>query len=216
VKQTEGSWPTRSSLIARLKDPDDEEGWSEFAATYRRLIYAVALRSGLNDAEAQEVVQETMISVARKMAGFKRVPRPGSFKRWLLNLTRWRIIDQVRKRSPADAGSGVNITRRSSMEGEGTARTATIERIPDPRGPELAVVWEAELEKHLMEAAMERLKSRVDPELLQLFDCHVVRGWPASKVARQIGVSLARVYFAKYKVAKLLKGEIKVLRKDFI
>jgi RNA polymerase sigma factor (sigma-70 family) len=214
----DGSAPTHWSLIARLKDLGTDEDWRRFVDTYGRLIYAVAVRSGLSDAEAQEVVQETLVSVSRKLPEFRCDPRAGSFKSWLLNLAHWRIIDQMRKREkPGRAEGSPSVAAKPPSAGaDETERTATIERIPDPRGLELTVIWDAEWEKHLMEAAMERLKSRVDPELLQLFDCHVVRGWPASKVARQIGVSLARVYFAKYKAAKLLKGEIKVLRKDFI
>src|SRR5438034_9333631 len=60
--------PTRWSLLDRLKDLDDQESWRDFFDTYRSLIYSVALKSGLTDAEADDVVQETVISVAKKMA----------------------------------------------------------------------------------------------------------------------------------------------------
>src|SRR3954469_24485520 len=89
---------TRWSLIARLKDWDDQEGWREFFDTYWRLIYGVAIKSGLTHAEAQDVVQETIVSVSKNMKAFKADPAFGSFKSWLLNLTRWRITDQVRRR----------------------------------------------------------------------------------------------------------------------
>jgi hypothetical protein len=58
---------TRASLLDRLKDHADDASWQEFFDTYWRLIYSVARRAGLNDAEAQEVVQETVISVARRL-----------------------------------------------------------------------------------------------------------------------------------------------------
>jgi len=62
----------------------------------------VAIKAGLNDAEAQEVVQETIVAVAKQM-GFKYDPKIGSFKGWLLHLTRWRIADKMRKRRDNDA-----------------------------------------------------------------------------------------------------------------
>src|SRR5213083_2789231 len=96
--RTEASLQTRWSLIGRLKDMDDQQSWQDFFDAYWKLIYSVALKAGLNDSEAQDVVQETVISVAKKMPEFKADPAAGSFKSWLLTLTRWRIVDQLRRR----------------------------------------------------------------------------------------------------------------------
>ena len=60
------SIPTRHSLLNRLKDWRDEASWREFFELYWELIYNVARKAGLNDAEAQKVVQETVIAVAKK------------------------------------------------------------------------------------------------------------------------------------------------------
>src|SRR6267142_6487584 len=92
--------PTRATLIQRLKNWQDQSSWQDFFDTYWKLIYGVALKGGLTEAEAQDVVQETMISVAKHMPTFKYDRNIGSFKAWLLKLTRWRIIDQLRKRGP--------------------------------------------------------------------------------------------------------------------
>ena len=62
--------PTRRSLLSRLKSWDDQASWREFFTTYGRLIYCIAIKAGLTDAEAQDVVQETIIIVARKIAAF--------------------------------------------------------------------------------------------------------------------------------------------------
>src|SRR5690242_3097851 len=85
---------TRWSLIGRLKNWDDRTGWQQFFDSYWRLIYRTATRSGLTEVEAQEVVQETVLSVARKMKDFQANPGAGSFKGWLLQITRRRIADQ--------------------------------------------------------------------------------------------------------------------------
>src|SRR6266436_3633656 len=90
--------PTRHSLLNRLKDWGDQTSWQEFFDTYWQLIYNVAVKAGLPDAEAQEVVQETVIAVARKIGEFKADPARGSFSAWLMQLTRWRIADQFRNR----------------------------------------------------------------------------------------------------------------------
>src|SRR5678815_3211087 len=95
--------PTRASLLHRLKDWRDQASWQQFFDIYWRLIYGVARRSGLTDSEAQDVVQETMLAVAKHMPGFQYDAANGQFKAWLLNMTRWRIIDQMRKRAKAKA-----------------------------------------------------------------------------------------------------------------
>jgi RNA polymerase sigma factor (sigma-70 family) len=90
--------PTRESLLSRLKDWSDQESWRNFFETYWRLIYRAALKAGLTETEAQDVVQETLISVAKKMAEFKYDPAIDSFKGWLFYRTRLRIADQFRNR----------------------------------------------------------------------------------------------------------------------
>src|ERR1022692_321088 len=94
---------TRWSLIQRLKNFDDQESWRDFFDTYWRLIYSLASKSGLTHAEAEEVVQETVLAVCRKIGAFRADPAAGSFKSWLLTLTRWRIGDQFRKRARTEA-----------------------------------------------------------------------------------------------------------------
>src|SRR5258706_368599 len=97
---------TRWSLLSRLKDWGDRDSWQEFFDSYWQLVYDVAIKSGLTDAESQDVVQEVLLAVARKIPEIKRDPAVGSFKGWLLNVTRWRIADQFRKRPPASRPVG--------------------------------------------------------------------------------------------------------------
>src|ERR1700739_5078541 len=94
---------TRKSLVDRLVNWDDQRKWQEFFDTYWKLIYSAARKSGLTDAEAQEVVQETIITVAKNVGKLKYDPAVGSFKGWLLQITRWRIVYQFRKREPGNA-----------------------------------------------------------------------------------------------------------------
>ena len=89
---------TRKSLIARLENWEDQRTWDEFYRTYWRLIYSVALKAGLREDEAWDVVQETILSIAKQSRKNIYKPEQGSFKLWLWNMTRWRINDQFRKR----------------------------------------------------------------------------------------------------------------------
>jgi RNA polymerase sigma-70 factor (ECF subfamily) len=195
--------PTRSSLLRRLKNWEDQESWREFFNLYGRLIFGVAVKAGLTEAEAQDVVQETAVVVARKMPGFVYDSAIGSFKSWLLLITRRRIEKQLKKRIPAASA-------RANHSDE-TKRTATIEKIPDPAGFELEAVWDQEWAVNLSEAALARVKRQVKPRQFQIFDLYVLKEWPVKEVARALDVSAAQVYVTKHRVASLLKKELRHL-----
>lgn len=190
--------PTRYSLLDRLQNWQDNESWQDFFDTYRRLIYSVALRSGLTEVEAQEVLQETIICVSRNIHNFKRDRQLGSFRGWLRNITRWRIADQFRKR-----------TRRHYVTpGENDNPVDLIGTDAD-----CDAIWEQEWKDNLLKSAVERVRNRVKEEHFQIFDLYVLRQWPVSKVAYTLGVSVPEVYLAKHRVGARLKKEIQALEK---
>jgi RNA polymerase sigma-70 factor (ECF subfamily) len=205
--QTEDFVPTRYSLLSRLENWGDQESWRVFFDTYWRLIYSIALKSGLTETEAEDVVQETVICVAHDINKFKRDRQFGSFKGWLRNLTRWRIADQLRKRAP-------NRSAENLTSDEDTQLMELVE-MQSSGDASQEPVWEAEWQSNLMAAALERVKHRVKEEHYQMFDLNVVREWPASKVARTLEVNIAQVYLAKHRILALLKKEVRMLEKQW-
>jgi RNA polymerase sigma factor (sigma-70 family) len=199
--------PTRASLLERLKDLGDQGSWNDFYQTYRELIYSVARRAGLNENDADEVVQDTVIAVARKMPGFRYDPAKDSFKGWLLTVTRWRILDQFQKRGPA---AGQSIPKPLPAHDEET-RTATVERVPDSAGFDLRAIWDEEWERNLLQTALARIKRQVHPQHYEIYHLHVILEQPVREVTRALGVNAGQVYLAKHRVGSLLKNEIRKL-----
>ncbi len=193
---------TRLSLIERLGDWKEHAKWQEFFDLYWRLIYNVARKAGLTDAEAQEVVQETVITVAKNVGKYDATA--GSFKGWLLNTTRWRINDQFRKRQPAEQQAGRN---------DGSDRTDEVERVVGSDGREVDAEWDREWQRNIFEAALERVKKRVSARQFQIFECCAVKHWSAARVAETLRVSAAQVYLAKHRVSALMKEEVARLAK---
>jgi len=196
--------PTRASLLSRLKSWDDQESWRDFFNTYWKLIYTVALKRGLTEQEAQEVVQETIISVAKTMSGFKYNPAKCSFKGWLRHLTDKRIADQFRKRNK----NGEPIETVASPD---TDFTTFANRVADPKSETPDALWEQEWQQSLLEAAIENVKKQVSPKQFRLFYRCAVEGQPPAEVAQTFEVNIAQVYLARHRVAALVKKEVKSL-----
>ena len=196
--------PTRDTLLSRLKDWRDDDSWQDFFNTYWKLVYGVALKSGLTEEEARDVVQETVITVARRIPEFRYDPEVCSFKTWLLNLTRWRIVDQLRKRGPK---------ARTAPLATDTSRTAVLDRVPDPSGVDLNSVWDREWEQQIIDTAIQRIKRKVNPEHYQIFHLCVFKDWPVKKVADELGVSAAKVYLVKHRISGQLKKEARSIEK---
>ncbi|HEV2331397.1 MAG TPA: sigma-70 family RNA polymerase sigma factor [Verrucomicrobiae bacterium] len=205
---SDDSIPTRTTLLERLKDWRDNPSWQEFFDTYWKLIYGFAIRSGLNEVEAQDVVQETMLAVAKHIPHFKYDRNIGSFKHWLLQMTRWRISDQIRRREnyAAPAANEDNATE---------TQTGPANKVADPASLDLDALWEAEWEKNLLDTAVNKVKREIDPEKYQIFDFLVNKAWPGQKVADAFGLSINQVYIAKHRVTELIKEEIERLKKNF-
>ena len=66
MRQPDSFISTRRRLLSRLRNWDDHDSWTVFVDTYRKFIYSQAVKAGLSQAEAQDVVQETLISVSKK------------------------------------------------------------------------------------------------------------------------------------------------------
>jgi RNA polymerase sigma factor (sigma-70 family) len=193
--------PTRESLLSRLGKPGNEESWRFFFDTYWKLIYGTARKAGLNETEAQEVVQETVLCVFKKIPSFEYDPAKGSFKGWLLKLTRWRIADQYRKRRPAET----SLDKENRLDALGDMPEA---------GSVLEAHWNHEWESSLTQAAFDRVKRRIDPGHYQVFDLVVLRECPVKEVQARLKMSAGQIYVIKHRVEAEVKKELQAIHDE--
>lgn len=205
---SDGTIATRESLLSRLKNSEDHESWKTFFDTYSRLLYNTALKAGLTEAEAQDAVQETVISVMKSMPKFEYDPAKGSFKGWLMQLTSWRINDQFRKRQN-------EVSRVHRNQASPTA-TDTINGLADPANQRMEAIWDEEWERNLWEAAVQRVKNLVHPKQYQIFDLYVLQEQSVWEVSRTLKVNPGQVYLAKHRVGSLIKKEVERLKQKLI
>jgi len=196
--------PTRATLLQRLKNWQDQASWQDFFDTYRGLILGLAVKSGLSQTEAEDVVQETLVAVVRHMPAFKYDPAIGSFKGWLLNQTRWRIADQIRRR------------RRRGLYEQGAEEEFPLPPDFETQSAELEKIWDEEWEKHIMEAATKRAKRKVEARTWQIFDFYVVKGWSPEETAKAFEVNVGQVYLIKCRVSEAIRLEVEQLKKEMV
>ena len=203
---TDSFLPTRRSLLTRLKNWDDQEAWREFFDLYWRLIYSVARRAGLGEAEAQDVVQETLVIVAKQMPGFRYDPARGSFKTWLHTVIRGRLCRHWRKSSRA--------AETISAADHGTSEEASRSLGELAAPPEFEGIWQAEWEQNLISAALRRVQAKVSPRQYLLFSLATLKEVPTHVIRERYEASRTQIYLAKLRVGRLFKTELERLHRE--
>src|SRR3954454_6448817 len=140
---------TRHSLIARLRDPGDGAAWGGCVAIDEPLVYRLARRKGLQDADARDFCQEILRAVSGAVGRWD--PERGSFRAWLSRIARNLLLNFLTRPRHRRLGSGA-----TSVQELLEARIA-----PDPRA---ALIFEAEYRRRLFEWAAEEVEGEFSPK----------------------------------------------------
>jgi len=151
------------------------------------------------------------MSVCKNMQNFKADPTYGSFKSWLLNLTRWRITDQVRKRRRGENAREELPKSDSNCDTPSTAVEERLPYVPDPTGDALEAIWNDEWEKHIVDAALEKVKQQSTAKHYQIFFLQAIKQIPPAKVAETLNVKVDQVYLIKHRLTKVFEEALKEL-----
>lgn len=185
---------TRASLLIRLRRHDDVESWGEFVEIYQPLIFRMAERCGLQEADAHEVVQEVLARVARAVPNWKSSGNQGSFRSWLRCVTKNLVIQFFRDR------------RRWPQTSDNSDVRRLVEGKPTPAADD---EWfDVELQKQYFTWAARRLKDRFEPATWSAFWRTSVDNEPIELVARELGMTRGAVYIARSRVMSKLRRAI--------
>lgn len=177
---------TRASLLLRLQQPEDELAWQEFIEVYQPLIERLAVRYGLQSADAQDVAQDVLTKVAKAVAEWDHDPGRGSFRGWLTRVTRNLTIEQLRARA-----------RRPRTNPE-TGQLEQLHRNADS-------VFQLEQRRELFAWAARKVRHQFAPATWQAFWLTAVEQQLPSDVAEQLGLSAGAVYIARSRVMARLR-----------
>jgi RNA polymerase sigma-70 factor (ECF subfamily) len=184
---------TRITLLARLRDLRDGAAWEEFVEIYAPLIYGLARRHALQDADAGDVTQEVLRAAVQALPRFALDPRRGTFRGWLFTvaLNQLRKFAQARKRHPRGSGD--------------PSAQAFLEEQP---APEEEARWEQEYQARLFTWAADKARSSFRTPTWEAFWRTAVDGRDAREVAVALGMSIGAVYIAKSRVLSRIRAII--------
>jgi RNA polymerase sigma-70 factor (ECF subfamily) len=192
---------TRPSLLVRIRDLRDQRAWSEFVAIYSALIYDLARRRGLQDADAADLVQEVLRAVAGAIDRWDLDPQRGSFRGWLGRIARNLIVNFLIKQERQPRSSG------DSRIG------CLLEEQPAPEGPESAL-FDAEYRRRLLAWAAEQIRPEFRPATWSAFWMAGVEGKDPHTVAEALGISVGAVYHNKSRVMARLRQRIEEIESN--
>lgn len=186
---------TQPSLLVRIRDRADNEAWARFVEIYGPLIYGFVRKRGLQDADAVDLVQDVLRSVAGAISRLEYDPARGKFRAWLFTIVKNRVRNYLKVQARREAGSG---------------DSAVAEQIAnEPAADDWQVQWEADHQRRLFGWASEQVQAEVEDRTWQAFRKTAVDGSSGKEVARELNMSVAAVYLAKSRVMARLKELVK-------
>ncbi|MEM0897146.1 MAG: sigma-70 family RNA polymerase sigma factor [Verrucomicrobiota bacterium] len=185
---------TSKTLLFRIRDPGDGQAWGTFSQVYTPLVFYFCRKRGLNEADAADIVQDVMTSIARSITRFTYDPERGTFRSWLYTITRNRLAKHFRKSAQSPKALSQSAVTRLADESEN-----------DPGSESL---WEEEYRRHLFQWAAENVRGEFQSQTWGAFWRTAVEHAPAADVARELNMKLGAVYTARSRVMARLREKI--------
>jgi RNA polymerase sigma-70 factor (ECF subfamily) len=189
-------WPlTRPSLVVRLGDPRDGQAWVEFVEIHGPLIHGLALRMGLQDADADDISQEALRTVSAALERGAYDSAKGSFRSWLLTIARNLALNFINDRRRHPRGSGDSDVAR------------LLEEQPSPPSEDSAL-FEVEYRRRLLHWAAQRIRGEFSALAWQAFWQTGVEGRPAKQVAESLKSTVGTVHYYKSRIMARLRRDV--------
>jgi RNA polymerase sigma-70 factor (ECF subfamily) len=175
-----GMLTTRMSLLLRVRDPDDHQSWGEFTRLYQPLLVAYVRKQGLREHDADDVVQEILISLVRALPRFELDHAKGRFRTFLWQVTNNAVIDWLRKQR-----------RKTDKECPFDEQMAALQKAAAQEPDE---AWVLEARRRVLAVALAHVREQTQEKTWTCFEEHLLKHRPAEEVARELGMTANAVY----------------------
>lgn len=182
--------------MLRLPNAADAAAWDELVAIYGPLVYRLALRRGLQAADADDLVQTVFAAIARSVSAWLERTDRGKFRAWLLRIARNAAVNSLFRRSQRSWGTGDDQVAQMLAE------------IPAPESP-VSSEFDLEYRREVFRWAAEQVRETVADNTWQAFWLTQMEHQPIAEVAGQLGISVGNVYIGRSRVMARLKDLVK-------
>ena len=182
---------TRSSVLRAIADTGNEAAWRRLFDLYAGFVYSIARSKGLNDSDADDIVQIVFCDLARKLPTFTYDREKGHFRSYLTGLVSWRVMDRLRY------GKRDVELKANFLEEARTTTTANDDAFSERE-------WQATA----MEKALQRMKSDSRPEHYAAFVASAVEGQDMETVMKLYGLSRDNLYQIRARLTEKLRETV--------
>ncbi|MEM9064748.1 MAG: sigma-70 family RNA polymerase sigma factor [Planctomycetota bacterium] len=189
---------TTTQLLADLKDPANSLAWEAFDSRYRPIVVGFLRKLGCNEADAQDVAQDTMARFCKLYADGKYERDKGRLRSWIVGIARYRMMSHARgdaKQIALPAGSIVG-------------------KLPDDDA--LEEVFEVEHRAAMLREAMNRLRaSGVGEKTVRVLELLSRDGLKPGAIAESLAMKPEEVYVAKSRGLAKLRDVLAEVRHEY-
>jgi RNA polymerase sigma-70 factor (ECF subfamily) len=188
---------TRDSLLMQVRSPANREAWDEFVLIYRPVIYRLARQKGLQDADAQDLAQRVLMSVAAAIGQWEKTNESVRFRHWLRRVARNAIINAL-VRQPLDRAAG------------GTSVQDLLLEQPEADSQSNAEI-ELEYRRELYLRAARNVRTDVEPDTWRAFELTVIENQSIEDAANQLDKPIGTIYAARSRIMRRLREAVQEL-----
>lgn len=185
---------TVDSLIVRIRDPSNRAAWDQFEQLYRPVIFRIARAKGLQHADALDLVQQVLISVASAIDRYEKHHGGARFGSWLGRVTRNAILKALSRR-PRDRAAG------------GTDILDVLSEVPSD-DPDIDALIHLEHRRELFQRAAEQIRRDVQESTWLAFELTALQQMSIERAAQVLAISTGSVYAARSRVMRRIRNAV--------
>ena len=183
---------TRPSLLCSLRDGRmQQSAWREFFERYAPAVFRVARLGGLDSHDAEDIVQQVMLSISTHIGEFDYQRDCGRFRRWVKTIANNKIRDRFRRRQ----------TDLIQVAGDGCPERADA-------GPSLDAVWDQEWKVQEILYCLDEVAVEFAPKRVLAFRLYVLEGLSADETATELGMTRGHVYVTRCEILSRIRDRL--------
>ncbi len=190
---------TQSSLMLRLRDPQDQQAWSVFVSIYEPLILRVMRKRGLQDADARDLTQQVIVNVMGAVERWQPDGHAASFRRWLFTIARKLSLQFIQRvtpeHGPARHGAG------------GSDMLELLNGLPEPEHRTVKA-FDEDYRDSVFHWAAEQVRSEFREPVWRAFWRTCVLNESIADVAEELGMTVGYVYVSRSRIITRLRQTI--------